>query len=1214
MKYWICLLFILSTFSQGFGLSGSLEPNRYNHSAISPWLDVKITVELKEKSDFKVECWLEPRNKHSEAPVSSSQVRTVETNAGPGKWETTLSEQNQWFWLVGIHPAKDWQLAGRIIVEEEVFPLDTVSLNPVEMKEATVLTADQGSLVKTKEPRIFRYRGSSETGEASVSSILGKELSSIVSSSGKQHEGEFDLYLLADQEGTTHLLKGYKGEVIRSSIPVDGLVWLKTLEWNFSRSPISTGWEPLKQQDDDSYIIPWYHRDPTKRLHEQPDFPFDKKFIPERLQHLAIDSNPDTQMEGGWRLENLFRAPTSKDQQRLPGKNHRDQFQRFPNRLLRFDVILSANVPGDQIPVIQFVLHEGQSNYKYTLERLVDETGAPLKENEPRKHTFIYAPSHHLEKQFHKAMDFEFLVSGKSGNQPGKSTVYLENLSVWEAIIGDSPGKAGELATDQWPMASPVYLEGDGKNGLLESFELPEMEALFGPHTIYPNQSGDVGVLLTYQTRKGTVPHTTLDENYYRGPYYNGVLRFSGGKFHNEVLPWDPFYGSGIFTPFYHSDNKPILFYTGKDPKSPEQYEVRACEGNNLLESSMELAEDWIPTTSPMGLMILNRKDKEGLHWTHRVCTANTDELTSSGSVVLHQMVKGSVLDFGKAEPPSVVYEEFNSDAGTPEIDSQNPFLMHDAETDLFYLAVAKVCSYYPGHGFLSDFITLDRDGKKLILTDTISGDRSILIDHPTDNPLWCNPIDMAPVGRNPYQPSVTSSLEEEWHDLSVLVLDQGDKKKNVPASLLRVNCIDGTIEPYFNQNPGEVKLENPTEMTQVPSLFYGEQRWEGFLVADIQGVLLAKTPSDPEMSSDNLSRILAISQPKNLAIRESGVGRCRTFFHTRNHQNAFNLESKRFGKPPYINNGEIYLYFLHPGVTNSPLSVQFKYDALGLIGSIYLATNQKGEVISTQKEVVEAIESDKQGKDSLNIISDPQLDEEVVVPQYKKLPGGLSARTLYYTALDPSSGDIVVWEANLTDIDHPGRPVIIARSDFRWDPVALLYYNGSLYLLDNETKSLYQVNLKEGPDLVEQDDAVLTSLSSPINLEEHRGRVYLFENKSVSIVDTKEFRRTILLSNNQGHGENYQEIATGIPVHWDIEENAGGIKVYWSQLNKETGMLEPFTHERYIGWFPFYDAEFFPAKWLTPDSKFLWLTSTNKQQFNGQFEIMSFETTPPGN
>lgn len=1254
------------------GATLSAEP--WGGFAAHPWLDAGARVELSAPATVTVDFRIERRWLHGDRASDwpEGAQRTITREMPAGIHEIRLSDDGQYLWRMNTELGNAaHRLHGTVTVGADKLVMEPVELHRPKVRGGQSVTRE--SFASVPREGLHRLRIAPRRDEVDTSGTLQ------LMQPGFADNGTRTLLALrpefwsggvgprAADFYTEDVLQEPDWEASDATLSTgrsEDLVWLKTLEWRFNSSPYSSGWDAIPGPS----VVPYYATDSTRKLADEVDIFERSPRIPRRVHRLAIETRGTGEAVGGWKIINLFRNPRTDHDRTRPGREHPELAYDFTNRLLRFDVILSADSDGDQIPPIRFSVEGDAFVYTHEIEKLLGESGEPVAAGTFVSRSFYLHPPHYL-KDVSKRLDFSFEVTGAAD-----ATVYLENLQVWETPIADLPpppldpnmpmGLNQPAPEPLWPAVSMLREVPGGETPVIKPMvpqcDAPESDGgrhYFADHAMFLDGENRWHLYGIYNTRLPFAPLDDAGEPLANGPFNTGLIhaqacdagapidamqdnraawrgpQFDGPDRRTRGVFVDPDLPSFFFGPWapkvVRKGDEYIMFYTEHDLHSPHRFRGFRYSTTRTPEDAMSWRA-WEPEpgqrlvyTLPQhntarDIDIVSRREGDGERY-FAIWTGYREDIGGDGGSgkVLAKSVLGDprLLHTVPAEEEYTIYDLHQSDSGRIDSECESPALIHDPATDLFYLKVTKNGTWYPGHAFDNDVLALDRTNKRLVLGERTMGDRSVHLG----DAAFIDPIAMQPMESFPRWITVDHGHGVVEFRYRAAVLDAGDEK--TPPALLRVDCVDGGSEFFGVENRADFPFRNPTSLERVPFIERDGQPYSGYLISDAaekprEGrVFLAEEDSTTFTLSPPREIVTGLYRPRALHLVTEGDTPASVTVNGPAGTPLFTLSAARPGIRPTEFNGRLYVGIQVPEKPNTPLSITPFYGSFypNLHMSILLRTNEQGEPVTTLAELAEAMETTVEAQEHLRLSHTPLFDVVPVPPGAYELGGGTDTRTLYYVDESDTPGRPFVFTVDLSDIDAPGRPTIAVSSYIDWEPVSLQRRDNWLFVLDAKRNAIFRLDMNDGlPEVRDESAILMRGMPTATALHQYRdalGDDLLVTGEGfVGRLDPETGALDLWLSSNRGHGAELGNIVDAVPVYWNTEGIDAGAKIYWSRLDSETGRLEPFTADRYIGYLPYYASELHrdPNQPGAP-----WYTSFNETNREGGYGLRRIEWLP---
>ncbi|CAN5294561.1 hypothetical protein BH09SUM1_BH09SUM1_09010 [soil metagenome] len=632
---------------------------------------------------------------------------------------------------------------------------------------------------------------------ATMLRLLGKTLNGALSAPGPNGEPgrEYTLFVALNSasrvlphfevvsdgdEGTTAGAVTLQ-EVAVSHAPANALQWMKTIEWNFSVSPQGGGWQKDVAAANAGFIVPsfetrWTELNPINNT---------------RRHGLRIECRNAAGHFGGWLFPNLFQFRVANQNGVIDASRGYD----FRNRLLKVIVTLRCSVSGDKAPAVMFTLECNGFAHQFQVIGLHRPDGSTPAAGDEVQVSFFVAPDHNaltanLSQEAPKPIVFRYQLSCTNPGADVNAAVTMENLQVFEALIADLPAGYGYATyQDNWPQISiPENLPTPFKTINAGAPSCP-VTAAPQPSRYYVNDHGLAqsngrwhvyGILENGDTirpmpagaRPDITPYTTIGATSF----------FVSGLSH--VRQCDA--NAGLFA---SSGGSTLLNFSREQPPANPSQEIMVPSGPSeiwnlwaptiiswqgkfwMFYSSNWGYDIWLASSTDADLHVanwqyLNRDGSAAVG--ARVAVVpnaaaqngrdfNVVRSLSNGQQLFHGFWNGGspcrVYHIQSTTPTGfdytqskVVFDLINSDSGRMAQDNESVFVLHDANTGIYYLTISKDGNLAPGFEVGVTFV-LDYQLKAIMSMDAVSGDRSIIIDnnnrHDASEPLLISPVDM---------------------------------------------------------------------------------------------------------------------------------------------------------------------------------------------------------------------------------------------------------------------------------------------------------------------------------------------------------------------------------------------------------------------------------------------------------------------------------------
>ena len=1176
--------------------------------AASPHLDAGATFHLDVPSTATLALWLARADGGAELPGSRREV----TGFLPeGEAELRLADDGRFLWLVNLAPISDYRLRGEwSLPGADAAMLDPIAIDPRSLGEESADGLSRGASITRHRAAPGLVRGDGETTQTIGSSGATCDLFT--------HQGEW---------------RDLRGEAPHPGDPI----WLKTLEWRFNSSPYNTGWDAIPAASDLGTVAPWYATDHTQRLSDRIAIFERSPGLPRRIHRLRITTRSADGLTGGWRYINLFRDPVTDAERMAPGRDYPERAADLTGRLLRFDMILSASVRGDQIPPLRFVLEGSGVVQTFDVAALRNNAGEPLPSGDFTRVTWLVQPPHHLANADPRTLTFRFETTGHGAQGIAEKEVNLENLTVWETPIADLPPGA-EARGNPWPAVAMLREKLPRDTAHIDPVGPTDPEYFLADHAIFQDAAGAWNLYGIYNSRTGFAPLDAKGAPNSNGPFHSGLVHalapasiqgpwshaaFSGTDRRTRDVLIDPDQPQHFFGPWAPSvarvGDEFAMFYTEHALWNPEKYDgIRyATTRTPGIPSSWK---PWIPE-SPDQRLVYTRTDRNtardldvsrrGADW-HAVWAGYKASLPGDADVgagkVLHKMVAGDprLLHTVPQEKERVIYSLHNADSGRIDSECESPTLVHDEAAGLFYLKVTKNGTAYPGHAFDNDVLLLDRERGAIVLAERTRGDRSDLIarEYPADPTLsFRNPIAMVPLENMPWWVPTRAGRGTFRYRYRVAVLDTGDPAGGVEPFIVEVDCIDGARRLMWRGS----KDSRPTAMTLlVEPCAENDQRGE-LLVADSDSLFVVGTTG----SATPRDILRGVAEPSAIHVRASGARPCAALLPIGETQ--FRVVARRSGLHATEYGGRLTLRLQDPLRPNSPLAASHSlHNYPDAVVSILLATDGEGRITTTLSDLLDFSRRDPAVAPHIALASpgDHQL-ATLVEPHAITLAGGEDVYTIYF-AESTAAGERVVSRFNWLSSGDRSEPTrqVIARADFDWNPTSLLRRGGHLYIAESTRGAIHRLPLDDpkGPATLAPDaEPWIANLPDPRAFRESwtgNAQVYLATRDGYHRLDLEARKAEQILGNATGGGKRFADLVASQPVSWVIESIDAGAKVYWSRPDPATGAPQPFTLDHYIGYLPYYASELHRAQGR-------WFASFNETNREGGYGVQEIEWAP---
>ncbi len=571
----LCLVLAAASLA---GAEPILSAKRHGGFAASPWLDASVEFHLEEAGEATARFWIEvmPPTPADTLTVPGSE-REITAALDAGSHRLGLGDNGQYIWLLNLEPMFGYRLAGELETPTGEQKLGPIPISPPALSEISPPPIDPspGKLYRVRytlggksfvpaETRPFRLLAAPERpGEAPFLSALRVATHPVSNSlAGPPVRGngyrDYDVYISLPEsfEAGGEIWQGMQSagegqylpllhQVGWSAINPDKLTWLKSMEWRFNSSPYSTGWEPMEEESESGSVTAYWSTGLTKKLADQIRIDEASPGIPRRIHRLRVESRNAKGLRGGWRLVNLFRAPESDEERRSPGRDSPEKARDLANRLLRFDVILSANVPGDQIPRLRFAVESNGFAHEYEVRKLSRQDGTILPTGEFTRESFYIAPPHNQLTQSGeealKTLNFQFETIGHGNGEAAVKQVNLENLTVWETLIADLPSGPGyetlsikqdlERSEEPWPAASMLQVKPGSEITTIKPLapecgsEPKETEGYYlADHAVFQDDEARWHLYGIFNSLEGFTPLNEEGRSLANGPYMAGLI------------------------------------------------------------------------------------------------------------------------------------------------------------------------------------------------------------------------------------------------------------------------------------------------------------------------------------------------------------------------------------------------------------------------------------------------------------------------------------------------------------------------------------------------------------------------------------------------------------------------------------------------------------------------------------------------------------------
>jgi hypothetical protein len=547
-------------------------------------------------------------------------------------------------------------------------------------------------------------------------------------------------------------------EVAVSMTEASAISWMHGIVWNYAVSPLAGGWKRVASNAAKVEQQAWWQTDWTRVAN-----PVNLT----RTHGLALAA-PGNNGTVSWRFENLFVRP-------VPGGCYT-----YRSRLLR--VIARLRIPGGGGQVLPsfFLSTCGFLNSCTPLPPL------PVGEDE-FEFVFFVAPQHNLAgvPPAELTVDFSFTRAGENAPVP----ILLEELRTEELLIGALPEGEGYASyQDNWPQISiptpvgtvrtvhpnaptcpvngepapaPFLVNDHGwalAGGRWHLYGIYESGVAIKP--MPPGPRPDITIWDTIGSTSYFVSglaHTTACQpgalvsgqqgtallNYRRpqpadDPNREMMVPGGPGEAWNvwapTIINWQ-----GAWWMYYNSTwGTDVWLAKSTDPElrvASWQYVNR--DGTAPGSGTRTQVIPSSASVQGRDFTIVRSLDGQG----NQVFHAYWD---GGNPIRVYHMEAASPLAFDYTTA-TVVYDLIDSDTGRPDVDSESVYIVHDSNTEIFYLTVSKDGNISPGWQYAT-LIYLDFKERAILAGCPVSGDRSVVLSNANklspDQPSFIAPRD----------------------------------------------------------------------------------------------------------------------------------------------------------------------------------------------------------------------------------------------------------------------------------------------------------------------------------------------------------------------------------------------------------------------------------------------------------------------------------------